>query len=137
MEVAVGSTYPVLLRHLRETDVTEDTGVIDQDVDAAVCVDGGLDNLVALRHGVVISRGLASHGLDLGHDLIRRVVARACCAGIVHAAAQVVNNYFGAARAEQERVRTPKPVSSARNDHHLPIESKSHTLGTQQVRVPL
>jgi hypothetical protein len=51
---------PVLVGHLREGDVAEDAGVVDDDVDAAEGVERGLDDLVAVLDGVVVGDGLAA-----------------------------------------------------------------------------
>ena len=61
---------PVGLRHLRERDVAEDAGVVDDDVDLAERVDRGLDDLVAVLDRVVVGDRLAAGGLDLGDDLV-------------------------------------------------------------------
>jgi len=56
---------PVLVLHVLEADITEDTSVVDQDIDAAECLDGGLDDLVAIGDTVVVGNGLAACGFDL------------------------------------------------------------------------
>lgn len=56
---------PVLVLNILEADITQDTGVIDQDIDATKCLDGSLDDLVAILDGVVIGNGLSTVLLDL------------------------------------------------------------------------
>lgn len=59
---------PVLICYVLEADVAENAGVVDQDVDATVALDGGLDDLVAILDAVVVGNCLAACGLDLLDD---------------------------------------------------------------------
>lgn len=65
LDVDLEDEVPVLILHVLEGDVAEDTGVVDEDVDAAELLDGGLDDLVAILDAVVVGDGLAASGLDL------------------------------------------------------------------------
>lgn len=56
---------PVLVGHVLEADVTENAGVVDEDVDATESLDGSLDDLVAILDAVVVGNSLAASGLDL------------------------------------------------------------------------
>ena len=64
---------PVLVLHVLEADVSQDTGVVDQHVDAAVVLDGRLDDLLAVRDAVVVGYCLAARGFDLVDDDIGRL----------------------------------------------------------------
>jgi hypothetical protein len=59
---------PILVLHVLEADVAQNTGIVDEDVDAAVGLDGRLDNLVAILYTVVVGDGLAASSLDLVDD---------------------------------------------------------------------
>jgi hypothetical protein len=61
---------PILVLHVLETDVAEDTCVVDQDVDTAECLNGSVDDLVAVLDAVVVGNRLAASGLDLVNDNI-------------------------------------------------------------------
>lgn len=56
---------PVLVGEVLEADITENTGIVDDDVDAAESLDGSLDDLVAVLDAVVVGDSLAASGLDL------------------------------------------------------------------------
>ena len=45
---------PVLVLDVLEADVSEDTGVVDEDVDAAKGLDGGVDDALAVLYRVVV-----------------------------------------------------------------------------------
>jgi len=59
---------PVLVLHVLEADISEDTGVVEEDVDAAVVLDGGLNDLVSLGDAVVVGYCFAACGFDLVDD---------------------------------------------------------------------
>ena len=112
---------PVLLRHLRERDIAEDAGVVDDDVDAAERVDRGLDDLVAVLDRVVVGDRLAAGGLDLLDHLVggRRALALA-----VDAAAEVVDHDARAARREQESVGPTEAVAGTGHDGDAIVETQ-------------
>jgi hypothetical protein len=55
---------PVGLLHVLEADIAQDTGIVDQHVDATKVVDGRLDNEITI---------LAACGANLLNDCIRRL----------------------------------------------------------------
>ena len=59
---------PVFVRHVLEGDVSQDTSIIKQDIDAAVVLDGRLDDAVAVLDAVVVGYRFAACGLDLVDD---------------------------------------------------------------------
>jgi hypothetical protein len=63
--VDIDDEVPVLVGQVLEGDITQDTGVVDEDINAAEGLDGGLDDLLALGNRVVVGNGLAASGLDL------------------------------------------------------------------------
>jgi hypothetical protein len=61
---------PVGVLHVLETDITEDTSVIDEDVDTAEVLDSGVDDFVAEFNTVVVGNSLAALLLDfVDHDI--------------------------------------------------------------------
>jgi len=63
--VDLDDEVPVLILDVLEADIAEDTGVVDQHVDAAESLDGGLDDALAVLDGIVVGNGLAAGSLDL------------------------------------------------------------------------
>lgn len=61
---------PVLLLHVLEADIPQDTGVVDQHIDAPKVVDGRLDDVLSIVDRVVVGDGLAACGADLVDDLV-------------------------------------------------------------------
>lgn len=61
---------PVLVFHVLEGNVTQDTGVVNEDVDAAKVLDGGVDNGLAILDAVVVGDGLTAGLANLFDDLI-------------------------------------------------------------------
>jgi hypothetical protein len=63
--VDLDDEVPILILDVLEADVAEDTGVVDQHIDAAESLDGGLDDALAVLDGIVVGNGLAAGSLDL------------------------------------------------------------------------
>ena len=77
-DVDLEDEVPVLVLHVLEADVAQDAGVVDEHVDAAEGLDGGLDDLLAVVDAVVVGDGLAAGGLDLVDDDIGSLGRRSC-----------------------------------------------------------
>jgi hypothetical protein len=56
---------PVLVGHVLEADISQDTSVVDDNVDAAKGLDSRLDDLVAILDAVVVGSGFATGFFDL------------------------------------------------------------------------
>jgi hypothetical protein len=56
---------PIVVLHVLEADISEDSGIVDQDVDSAKGLDGSVDDLFTIFDRVVVGNGLASSCLDL------------------------------------------------------------------------
>lgn len=56
---------PILILDVLEADVSQNTGVVDEDVDATERLDGSVDNLVTVLYRVVVCDGLSACLLDL------------------------------------------------------------------------
>jgi hypothetical protein len=61
---------PVRLFHVLETDISQDTGVVDEDINTSECVDGRLDDGLSVLDRTVVGDGLAASGADLIDDLV-------------------------------------------------------------------
>ena len=61
---------PVRLFHVLETDISQDTGVVDEDINTSECVDGRLDDGLSVLDRIVVGDGLAASGADLIDDLV-------------------------------------------------------------------
>lgn len=70
LDVDLHDEVPVHILHVLEADITEDTGVVDENIDAAESLDSSLDDLVTILDAVVVGNGLATGGLDLVDDNI-------------------------------------------------------------------
>jgi hypothetical protein len=61
---------PVRLFHVLEADISQDTGVVDEDINTSECVDGRLDDGLSVLDRIVVGDGLAASGADLIDDLV-------------------------------------------------------------------
>lgn len=68
LDVDLHDEVPVLVLDVLEGDVAQDTGVVEEDIDAAKRLDGRLDDALAVLDAVVVGDGLAASGLDLVDD---------------------------------------------------------------------
>lgn len=59
---------PVLILDVLEADISQDTGIVDEDIDSAESTDGSLDDALAVLDRVVVGDGLSARGLDLVDD---------------------------------------------------------------------
>jgi hypothetical protein len=66
--VHLDDQVPVLVLEVLEGNVAQDAGVVDEDVDAAKGLDGGLDDALAVLDAVVVGDGLAAGLFDLVDD---------------------------------------------------------------------
>lgn len=67
-DVNLHNQVPVLVLEVLEGNVAENTGIVDEDVDAAKVADGGLDDALAVLDAVVVGNGLAACLFDLVDD---------------------------------------------------------------------
>lgn len=59
---------PVLVAHVLKGDISQDTGIVEEDIDAAVVLDGGLDDAIAVLDAVIVGYCFAACGFDLVDD---------------------------------------------------------------------
>lgn len=56
---------PVLILHVLEADITEDTGIVKEDIDTAEVLNGSLDDGLTILNAVVVGSRLTASGADL------------------------------------------------------------------------
>ena len=56
---------PILILHVLKADVTQDPGIVDQDMYASKALDCSLDDCLAILDTVVVCNSLSSCALDL------------------------------------------------------------------------
>jgi hypothetical protein len=61
---------PIIILHVLEADVAEDTGIVDEDVDAAESLDGSFDDCLTILDTAIVGNGLAASFFDLLNDHI-------------------------------------------------------------------
>ena len=66
----VDDQIPVLVGHVLEGYIAEDTGIIQEDIDSAEVLNSGLNDLVAGGHTVVVGYCFPASGFDLVDDYI-------------------------------------------------------------------
>src|SRR6185369_9548888 len=130
LEVGVDDRVPLLLGHVEDHAVSEDAGVVDDDVDPAEGVHRGLDDRLPTGHAghrVVVGHGIAARLGDLLHDLIGRLPVGP---GPDLAAAVIVHHHPGPVLRHQDG---DLPAHSPpRSSHHrrLALEHHRTTPGT-------
>jgi len=63
--VDLENQVPVFFLHVLEANVTQDPGIVDQDMYASKALDGSLNNCLAILDAVVVCNSLSSCTLDL------------------------------------------------------------------------
>lgn len=59
---------PVLILHILETDVTENTGIVKQNINTTEVLDSSLNDTLAILYTVVVGNRLTASGTDLLND---------------------------------------------------------------------
>ena len=59
---------PILIFHVLEADISQNSRIVEEDIDAAEGINGSLDDLVAILDAVIVGYGLATCLLDLIDD---------------------------------------------------------------------
>jgi hypothetical protein len=85
---------PLLISHVGKCLITQDTGVVNEDVDATVVVDRGLDDGFSVENVSFVADCGAAHLLDLVDDVVR--------------VDEVVDDDFGAPLGELKAVSAAK-----------------------------
>jgi hypothetical protein len=113
---------PFVGGHVEDHAVAEDPGDVDEDVEAAVLADGGLDEV--LGGFVVGDVGAVSDGAAAGlGDFLDDLPGRpGVVPGPVQGRAEVVDDHRGALPGQQQRHRPPDPAARTRHDRYALIQ---------------
>ncbi len=113
---------PIRFARLGEGLVTQDAGIVDEDIGAAEMLDGVVEHrLPALKRrdvGAVGDRA-AAVGLDRVHHLLRH---RGVGAGAIARTAEIVDHDGGALAREQLGVGLPQAAARAGDQRHLAVK---------------
>lgn len=69
-DVNLHDQIPVLILHVLEADIAQDSGVVDEDMDPAEALDCGLDDGLSVLDTVVVGDCLSASILDLLDDIV-------------------------------------------------------------------
>ena len=122
----VDDAVPVGLAHREHHAVTEDAGVVDQDVEATEGLDRLLDHglgFVEVSDVGAIDDGFATHALDLFDDLFGRALIGA---GAIGGTAQVVDDDLGSVLGQHERMLTADASTGSGDDGDAAFDEISH-----------
>ena len=114
----------ILLGDLFQRRVANIAGVVDENVDAAVVVQRGLDDLASAlgcRHGLGARDGLTARSSDLSHDLFGRTGIGAFPS---QAAAEIIDDDSCPPRREKQGIGAAEPSACARDDGYAIVESE-------------
>lgn len=67
-DVNCNNKIPICVFHVLEGDVAQDTGIVEEDIDSAEGLNGGLDDSVTIFDAVVVGYCFAACGLNLIDD---------------------------------------------------------------------
>ena len=66
----IDNQVPIFVCQVLKTDIAQDTGIVDEDVNTSKCLDGGIDNLITIGDTVVVGYGFTACGFDLVDNYI-------------------------------------------------------------------
>lgn len=66
----VHNEVPVLILEVLEADIPKNASIVDQNVDTSEVLDSCLNDLLAIRHAVVVGYGLPTRRFDLIYNNI-------------------------------------------------------------------
>ncbi|MCY1544696.1 hypothetical protein D9M68_805950 [compost metagenome] len=115
-----------------ESLITQDTGVVDQHIDAAEDVEGVLNDFLAIGHRIMVGHSSTTGGADFLDHSIR---SRGIGAFAMGAAAKVVHHHLGAMLGEQQSVGAAEATTSTGDDHDLVLKTDgfAHAMAPRQV----
>ena len=113
---------PVLGFHFQECLVPEDTGVVHDDIDLSVSIQGGLDDILAafgLGNAIIVGHGLPAGCLYFRHHFIGSLGS---ATGAVARASKVVNNHLCSALGQLYRAVLAKTGTRAGDNGYSSCE---------------
>jgi len=122
LQVHLDDGIPLVLLHVHEHAVTEDPGVVDEDVESPERLDRGVDEPLRtgeLRHVLAVGHGLAAERLDLGDDAVRRVGVGAFSR---QRGPEIVDDDLRSGAGEGQRVLAADPAPRPGDDRDLPFQ---------------
>jgi hypothetical protein len=123
-QVDVDDGLEILVRHLFQRCAAHDSGVVDEDVDPAVTLEGRVDDrLASVGRGDRVGAG---DGFASGVDDFAHYVVGGCGVGAVtgEAATGVVHDDLRPARREQQGVGAAEPPATPGHDGGATVESQ-------------
>ena len=103
----------IIEAHLRESLVTEDTGIVDDDVELTIGIDRLLDHgcrILAVGHGTGIGDGFAARCPDLLDDFLGRAFILAAA---IPATAKIIHHDLRTPARQFQRMGAAKPAPRA------------------------
>src|SRR5262249_20102448 len=113
---------PLVFRHIEDHAITQNTSIIDENVQFAECVDCTLDDAFGafeISYVFIISDCVAASGFDFINDLLSRAIILACP---VKMTAKVIDDDFCPVLCQQQRFLTADTTTSACDDRNFLIE---------------
>jgi hypothetical protein len=85
-DVDVVDEVPIRLLHVLEADISQNTGIVDENINATKGINGRLDDGFSILDRIVVADRLAACGADLFDDFVCGLVVnvslallRSCC----------------------------------------------------------
>ena len=127
LEVHTNHRVPLLLAHVGEHPVAQKSGVVDQNIQTAKGIDGGVDQVlgtVPVGDIITIGDGFATGSLDL----LDHFLSGAGASRSIQAHTDVIDDHPGAFGRERQRVRTSDAPACTGNDDDPTVEQTWHVL---------
>ena len=122
----VDDRIPLLLGHVGQHAIAQDSGVVDHRVQVAERLDRGVDQpLRTFPRGdtVSVGNGIATHRLDLLNDLFGRAEI---AASAIDVAAKVVDHDLRAVGSQTEGMFAPDPSTGSGHDCNSALTQLAH-----------
>ncbi|CAB5066697.1 unannotated protein [freshwater metagenome] len=136
LEMHIDHGIPLLLGHVREHAVAQDSCVVDDDMQVPEGLDRGVDEALGtlpVRHTLAVRDRLAAHALDLVDHLLGRgqIPART-----VHIPAEIVHDDLCAVSSEAQGMFTPDAATGTGDDCNPTFTQTSHDTSPPGPRDP-
>ena len=109
----IDDRIPFGFRHREQHAVTQNSGVVDHDVEIAKGLDCGVDQSFSsgpIAHAVAVSNCLTAHTFDFLHNLFSGTQVAATS---VNVSTEVVDHDFGTLRCQAQRVLAPNSTTGS------------------------